>query len=136
MSRSRNLTRKAKLKISTNCPKARFKIRKIINMIPLANIISGSCGTFASTCAKVGFNFNDGWIQTFTGEEFLFGLSLNQLLLHGLFIGLTLLLNSLMLRFFAASMGVHGAPKATVYNFAVIYVLSLTIGGLIFKEQI
>lgn len=48
----------------------------------------------------------------------------------------TVLLNILMLRFFAQSMGLYGASKATVYNFAITYIESILIGNLIFSEEI
>ena len=57
-------------------------------------------------------------------------------LIHGLFIVLMLLSNALMLKFYVKSMHENGAAKATVYNFAINYLSSLTLGALFFNESI
>ena len=52
--------------------------------------------------------------------------SLLTYLLHALAIGLMLISNALMLKFFVQSMHENGAAKATVYNFAINYVASVS----------
>jgi hypothetical protein len=47
-----------------------------------------------------------------------------------------LLSNALMLKFYVLSMHENGAAKATVYNFAINYLSSLTFGAVFFNEVI
>ena len=49
-----------------------------------------------------------------------------QYILHIVFIVLMLTANALMLRFYMKAMQEHGAAKATVYNFAINYLSSVS----------
>jgi hypothetical protein len=103
------------------------------------NLVSGVFAALAGVNTKIGFNFgSDGAIQSL----FLPRLGIdpsNSILLysnHALFIILMLLSNALMLKFYVLSMHENGAAKATVYNFAINYLSSLTFGALFFNEVI
>ncbi len=56
--------------------------------------------------------------------------------LRVLFIGLMLMTNGLMLRFYVKAMHENGAAKATVYNFAINYLSSLVLGAIFFNELV
>ena len=92
--------------------------------------------------AKVGFDFDSetGQISTVVlplvkdyvgeyGDVLKYGL-------HAVFIVLMILANILMIRFYVLSMQLNGAAKATVYNFAVNYLASISLGSLFFGEAI
>lgn len=91
------------------------------------NLISGFFAASAASFSKLGFNFSDD----------------NQLaaypyrwVLQALAIALMLGSNALVLKYYVLAMHEHGASKATVYNFAVNYLASIALGGLVFGEAI
>ena len=99
------------------------------------NVISASLMTLGGSFAKVGFNFGtDGQISSYV-ENYRFEGNTKLIAyfaLHGIFIGITILLNTIGLRFYAKSMAVNGAANATVYNFWFAYIASLIWGALFF----
>ena len=103
------------------------------------NLVSGVFAALAGVNTKIGFNFGvEGAIQTFFLPKLGSDSSNTVLLygLHALFIILMLLSNALMLKFYVLSMHENGAAKATVYNFAINYLSSLTFGAVFFNEVI
>jgi hypothetical protein len=103
------------------------------------NLVSGFFAALAGVKTKIGFNFGaDGAIQTIFLPKLGSDPSNTVLLyaLHALFIILMLLSNALMLKFYVLSMHENGAAKATVYNFAINYLSSLTFGAVFFNEVI
>ena len=82
-----------------------------------------------TSLAKVGFNFyEDGIVHSqimpLLSKEALS--ILNEYVINAVFIVLMLASNALMLKFYVKSMHVVGAAKATVYNFAINYVSSVS----------
>ena len=83
------------------------------------------------------YNFgSDGQISGFIDNQGLEGnfKLLCYLACHGIFIGFTVLFNTIGLRFYAKSMAINGAANATVYNFWFAYIASLICGALFFNE--
>ena len=103
------------------------------------NLVSGVFAALAGVNTKIGFNFGpEGAIQSLFLPKLGTDASNTLLLysLHALFIILMLLSNALMLKFYVLSMHENGAAKATVYNFAINYLSSLTFGAMFFNEVI
>lgn len=89
--------------------------------------LAAVAGIALATLAKLAFDFSDSSLAH------RIALTCSDPCLHTFFLwtlravlfGLTLFLNAAMLRFFVKSLAVNGATRATVYNFACNFVLTV-----------